>query len=336
MNPKIVYFDLAEWQRPYVTGELHRFPGEYVVESIQDTDIKKYKDTEIISIFIDSRVEGKILGELPYLKFIATRSTGYDHIDLEACAKQKILVANVPFYGENTVAEHAFALLLAISRRFRESQDRIIRDDFDYTNLVGFDLKGKTLGIVGGGHIGLHVARIANGFEMKVLVFDVKKENNLAKKYHFTYAKDLDELLEQSDIVTLHVPLMPATKHLINEKNISKFKRGAILINTARGGLVETKALIKALDEGQLAWAGLDVLEGEEDLKDEIELLLRPAKKTSMRTVIADHVLMNHPKVVVTPHNAFNSAEALVRIYQTNADNIEAFLKGEPINLVKS
>ena len=278
-----------------------------------------------------------MLSHLPNLQLITTRSTGYDHIDLVACVKHGTAVANVPSYGSPTVAEFAFALILTLSRKIYDAYHRVREDgSFQLDGLQGFDLKGKTLGVVGTGDIGRAVVRIANGFEMKVVASDVKPDEEFAKEQSFRYC-ELDELLEQSDIVTLHVPYLASTHHLINKDNITKFKRGAYLINTSRGPVVETEALVQALTNGHIAGAGLDVLEEEGIVKDELAFLVGGhPEATNLKTVLAGHVLIDHPNVIVTPHNAFNTQEALQRILETTIENHLSFIHEEPRNLVKT
>ncbi|MGB3681782.1 MAG: NAD(P)-dependent oxidoreductase [Rubrobacteraceae bacterium] len=290
-------------------------------------------DVEILMPFIHSAVGREELEAMPNLRFIATRSTGYDHIDLEAAAERGIPVSNVPAYGENTVAEHAFALILALSRKVHHAWTRTQRGDYALEGLRGFDLYGKTLGVIGAGAIGLHVIRIAKGFGMKVLAFDVNQNQLLSDVLDFSYA-DLDELLENSDIVTLHAPAIPATHHLINEDTLAKMKPESLLINTARGSLVDTAALAAALDEGRLGGAGLDVFEGEEFMQHEDELLYQTGAEDKLRLLLRAHALQRRPEVVITPHIGFNSEEALHRILDTTAENVRAFLAGEPKNLV--
>lgn len=290
---------------------------------------------EVLLPFIRSEVGEAEMSRMPGLKLISTRSTGYDHIDLEAAAGRGVVVANVPNYGENTVAEHAFALILSLSRKVYRAYARTRRGDYALEGLRGFDLYGKTLGVVGAGAIGLHVIRIAKGFGMEVVVFDVNQNRLLADVLGFRYA-DLDELLSTSDVVTLHAPAIPTTHHLIGWEAIPKMKRGAILINTARGSLVDTEALAWALDEGILAGAGLDVLESEEFLAHEDELLHQSDAEEKLRLLARNHALQRHPNVVITPHIAFNSEEALRRILDTTIENVRSFLAGRPRNLVGS
>ena len=301
---------------------------------MEDADIAKLADAEIISPFIYTKLTAERLAKLPKLKLITTRSTGFDHIDVAECTKRGITVSNVPFYGENTVAEHTFALILALSRKVHEAFVRVRAGNFSLDGLRGFDLKDKTIGVVGAGHIGLHVIRIARGFGMNVLAFDVHRDNFLAEVLGFTYA-DMHTLLESSDIITLHAPYNKLTHHLINRDNIREIKRGAILINTARGGLVDTEALLTALENKILAGAGLDVLEGEETIYEESALLGDALNPERLRRATQNHVILKHPNVVFTPHNAFNSQEALERILDTTASNITSFIAGVPRNVVK-
>ncbi len=331
---KIAFLELREWEEAYlrerVDGrhELMVFRGV-----IEDAEIEKIADAEVISPFIYTKLTAARLAKLPKLKLIATRSTGFDHIDVAECARRGITVCNVPHYGENTVAEHSFALILALSRKVHEAFVRVRAGNFSLDGLRGFDLKDKTIGVVGAGHIGLHVIRIARGFGMKVLAFDVRRDHFLAEVLGFEYA-DMDSLLGQSDIITLHAPYNKHTHHLINRDNIGKFKRGAILINTARGGLVDTEALLTALEEGILSGAGLDVLEGEEAVYEESALLADVVNPEKLRIAIQNHLILKKPNVVFTPHNAFNSQEALERILETTAENIASFVAGVPKNVV--
>ena len=331
---KIAVFELQDWEENYLRGRAN--PENQVIvfrQALEDQDLGKIADTEVVSPFIYSRLTAHRLSKLPKLKLIATRSTGFDHIDLAECGRRGITVCNVPSYGENTVAEHTFALILALSRKVHEAFVRVRAGNFALDGLRGFDLKDKTIGVIGAGHIGLHVIRIARGFGMKVLAFDVRRDNFLAEVLGFEYS-DVDSLLERSDIITLHAPYNKHTHHLINRDNVSRIKRGAILINTARGGLVDTDALLSALDSKILAGAGLDVLEGEEAIYEESALLGDAVNPEKLRTAIQNHVILKHPNVVFTPHNAFNSHEAMTRILDTTAENIAAFAAGKAKNVV--
>lgn len=302
--------------------------------TLQSGNAAEYADAEIVSVFIYSRLDRVALEQLPQLKLIATRSTGYDHIDTAWCAEHGITVCNVPIYGENTVAEHVFALLLAISHRLREAMERARSGRFSPQGLEGFDLQGKTLGVIGTGSIGRHVIRIARGFDMEVVACDVKPDETAARELGFHYAS-MGELLAAADIVSLHVPARPQTDHLIDAAAFARMKRGAVLINTARGSIVDARALIEALTSGKLAAAGLDVLPDEPLIREEAELISSIYDNNrDVRDLVASHVLLNMPNVVVTPHSAFNTQEAIGRISVTTVSNIVSFLHGEPVNVV--
>jgi len=293
--------------------------------------ISKIKNAEVLCGFITSKFSKEILEKLPNLKFIATMSTGFDHIDLDYCKSRNIKVSNVPYYGENTVAEHAFALILALSRKIVSGANKTKDGDFSFYRLRGFDLKDKTIGIIGLGNIGKHVAKMAKGFDMKIIAQDPYKDLKFAKKYDIKYYS-LNSLLKRSDVITLHVPHMKSTHHLINKENIKFIKKGAILINTARGGLIETEALLWALERDLLKGVGLDVLEEEALLKNTDEMLIKQLHKNKLteeqiKILLEDHVLIDYDNVIVTPHNAFNSEEALLRILNTTIINIRSYCR---------
>ncbi len=325
---KAVFFNCGRWGEE---GEAYLRRNEKLktagvevefADGILDKDhVPAGADFDVLGVFMDSAVSAEVIAKLPSIRFISTLSTGYDHIDLAAAAARGIPVSSVPAYGENTVAEFAFALILALSRKICEARARV-RDEKRFTTdgLCGFDLAGKTLGVVGTGRIGKHAIRMAKGFGMTVAAYDVYRDDAFAKEMDFRYF-ELADLLAQSDIVTIHAPYLPSTHHLINAQNIGLMKRGAYLVNTARGAIVETAALRAALQAGALGGAGLDVLEEETEMK--------------AGDMAADGGLAAMPNVVMTPHNAFNTREAFFRILDTTIDNIVAFAEGAPANLVK-
>ncbi|MBI4341391.1 MAG: hydroxyacid dehydrogenase [Candidatus Omnitrophica bacterium] len=332
---RAVFFETAPWERRYLTRALaaSRASVKYVTSPLTEETWRAAATAQILSVFIYSTLTAAVLRRLPTLRLIATRSTGFDHIHLATCKKRKITVCNVPSYGENTVAEHTFALILALSRNIHKAYVKTTKGDFSLEGLQGFDLKGKTLGVIGAGHIGLHVIKMAKGFGMDVLVHDVVKNVFLSEVLDYRYVP-LETLLRSSDIVSLHTPYLPSTHHLMNRKTFGLMKRGALLINTARGGLVDTDALVWALDEGLVGGAGLDVLEGEELVKEERQLLSKDFSKEKLATALRNHILLHRENVVITPHIAFDSREALQRIVETTAGNITAFLAGAPANVV--
>ena len=219
---RAAFFEMAVWEKRYLTRGLKStsLSARFASLPLAEETLPLALGAEVLSVFIYSKLSANILRRLPKLRLIATRSTGFDHIDLAACRKRKVVVCNVPSYGENTVAEHTFALILALSRNIHKAHVKTIKGDFSLEGLQGFDLKGKTLGIIGAGHIGLHVIKMAKGFGMKVLVFDVKKNAFLSEVLDYTYVS-LESLLRSSDIVSLHAPYMPSTHHLMNRKTFS-------------------------------------------------------------------------------------------------------------------
>ena len=311
-------------------------------------------DTEALSIFTESKIDEKFLDQHPDLRLIATRSTTFDHIRLDACARRGVAVCNVgSSYGDNTVPEHIFALILAICRKLRSARDVVEGRNFSYESLRGIELNGKTLGVVGTGRIGQQVLRLAKAFGMKLLGTDSHPDPEAAARLDFRYVT-FSRMLRLADFVSINVPLTSATYHLFNRKSFAKCRRGLILINTARGPIIESEALIEALDSGIISGAGLDVLEDErvmrkkaahilteqilERLRDSfapVEPLANdPQRISEVRRLMHNSALMAHPHVIVTPHIAFNSFEAVARINRTTVDNIKAFLSGKPRNMV--
>jgi len=330
----IAFFELEDWERKMFQDRLGSSHTLTFFDSPLGIDLLgQINSVEILVLFVNSQVTEEVVNFLPSLKCIATMSTGYDHINLSACANKNIQVSNVPTYGEYTVAEHTFALILTISRKIFESQKRIKEGVFSPEGLTGFDLNGKTLGVIGTGNIGRNVIKIAKGFGMNVIAYNRSYNEALSQELGFTY-KDLDSVLRESDIITLHVPLTEETQHLINEEKFSIMKDGAIIINTSRGGVLDTTALLKVLDSGKIKAAGIDVVEEEPLLKEEKQLLTRRFNTDELQCVIEGHMLAMHPNVIMTPHNAFNSTEALQRIINTTIDNIEGFVSASPKNTV--
>jgi len=328
----VAFFEVKDWEKAYLA---ERLPSDKVffAPGILATPAPELRGIQTLSVFIYSQVTREVLEALPELKFIATRSTGFDHIDLETCRSRGVAVSNVPSYGENTVAEHTVALLLMLSRKVHQSVLQVRSGHVDLAELTGFDLQGKTIGVVGAGHIGLHVIRIARGFGMHVLAHDVRRDPFLADLLGFEYAT-MDRLLAESDIVTLHSPLTEKTHHLVGREQFARMKTGVMIVNTSRGGLIDTDALVDALESGKVGGAGLDVLEGEELIKEEKELLQMPLDVEKLRTAVRNRVLLARDNVVFTPHNAFNSREALVRILEVTLANLEAFRAGQPVHRV--
>ena len=309
-------------------------------------------DTEALSIFVHSKIDEPFIAGHPALALIATRSTTCDHIDLKACARHGVAVCTIGLsYGDNTVAEHIFALMLAICRKLRPAMD--MGHSFTYESLRGIELNGKTLGVVGTGRIGRKVLRLAKAFGMETLGCDCRRDARAAESMGFRYV-GFSRMLRLADFISINVPLTPTTFHLFNRDTFAKCRRGLILINTARGPIIESEALSEALDSGIIAGAGLDVIEDERLMRKKAAHILTeqivehlhdsfgpaeppgndPERISEVRSIMHNSALLGHPNVIATPHIAFNSHEALARINRTTVDNINAFRSGTPRNLV--
>lgn len=327
MPKSIAFFELEGWEEKIIRGAFPEYDVFLSLEKLHEYAGDR-NDFEIISVFVNSEVKSEVIKKFPDLKLITTRSTGFDHIDLAFCKEQNITVAYVPGYGDNTVAEFAFALILNLTRKAYAAIDQVKETaSFSFKGLRGMDLKGKTMGIIGTGRIGKESIRIAQGFGMRVIAFDAFPNEAYARENNFSYV-ELEELLKSSDVISIHAPLNETTYHLLNKGNISLIKHGAYLVNTARGGIVETDALVYALEKGILAGVGLDVLEEEGEIKDEMKFLKESPPSESIKTALENHILMRMPNVLITPHNAFNTQEALERILQTTFENIGGFISG--------
>ena len=336
---KIAFFGLEKLEQTFFSKSFDNADISFFEEKLDENNVDKAKDAEIVCVFVDSTVNKEVIDSMPALKFIATRATGFNNINCEYAKTKGILVSNVPAYGSHTVAEFAFGLILNLSRNIEKANNHIRElSDFNFSPIMeGFDLKDKTLGIVGTGKIGKNVAKIAKGFEMDVIAYDLYPDLVFAKENNFEY-KSLKDVISKSDIITLHTPYNKESHHLINKENISIMKKGVYLINTARGELIDTDALIWGLSEGIIAGAGLDVLEGEKELKEETELLSsskRLMKIEEYKMLLENHVLMDMPNVIITPHIAFYSREAVAEILKVTILNIQGFISGSPINLIK-
>lgn len=309
------------------------------------------EDAEGVSTFIYSQITEEFLQTHPRLRLISSRSGTIEHIDLTACKRHGVTVTYVPRYGESTVAEHTFALVLSLSRRLREVMTASQQSRFSYQGTRGFDLAGKTLGLLGIGRIGQKVVPYARAFRMRVIAYDpFAFPRELAGELGFEWVS-FPELLAQSDIISLHLRLTAATHHILDCAAFAQCRPGVKIVNTARGGLIDTEALGEALDSGQVGGAGLDVLEDERALRqhathiigEEIvrhlqsgaaaDQVAAEARVHDLQGVMANDRLLGRPNVIFTPHVAFNSVEAVRKINEITVENIHRFLEGQPQNL---
>lgn len=314
----------------------HPFEKPYLVASNQDKHEFLFidnrltaksavfaSDCEAICLFTGDDASAPVLQQLHQqgIKYIALRSAGFNHVDLEMAKQLGLRVARVPAYSPYAIAEHAVALILALNRKLIRAHNRIMELNFSLDGLVGFDMHGKTVGIIGTGKIGQVLAHILRGFGCRVLAFDLYPNQELIDQHQVQYVS-LDELYQESDIISLHVPLNDKTRYMINADTIQKMKAGVMLINTSRGGLVDTKAVIDGLKHKHIGAVGLDVYEEEEGLffEDHSEDILQD-------DVIAR--LMTFKNVLITSHQAFLTDTALTNIADTTIENLDAFEKGE-------
>lgn len=302
----IVFLQVDSEDTHLVTQE---FPEATIIEGIPDDISASCKGAEIVSTFIGIDCNAQLLSQLPDLKLLCTRSVGFNHIDLAYCAENDITVCHVPDYGSHVIAEHVFALLLSTLRHISEADAKVESGDFDYHGLRGVSLRGKTLGIVGTGKIGRKTAQIAAGFGMRILATDRCRTIELEDLLHVKYV-DLDQLLAESDIITLHLPAREETHHMIDADAFAKMKDGVCLVNTARGELIDSDALLDALNSGKVKHALLDVLEHEHNFEE-------------------NKALITHKSVVSTPHIAFYAEESMRNMYEDAFISINEYLRGE-------
>lgn len=280
---------------------------------------------DAVCAFVNDTLDATCLQALASVgvRLIALRSAGFNHVDLPAAERLGLPVVRVPEYSPHAVAEHTLALLLTLVRKTHRAHARVREGNFSLDGLVGFDLHGKTVGLVGLGKIGTAAARIFRGFGCRVLAHDLRADEALARELSLTYVP-LEALWQASDIISLHVPLTPQTRHLVDAAAFAQMKEGVVLLNTGRGALVDSRALIEALKHGKVGAAGLDVYEEEEGLffKDLSEQVLQD-------DVLAR--LLTFPNVLITAHQAFLTREALHAIAATTLQSLTSFERGEPL-----
>lgn len=332
----ILFFDTDELLREFATNRsFDHYNLIFFNNGINETsnaELAPYLDAEIISVFTHSSIiDNTQLDKFSNLKLIMTRSTGFNHIDLDYCKKRKIIVCNVPKYGEITVAEFAFGLLLALARKIIQGRNGMTHNHIEISNYMGFDLFGKTIGIIGTGSIGRHMIKLAQGFGMNVIAYDPYPNERLKD----LYVPSIQDIFKRSDIISLHIPATPQNHHILDNNAFNMMKRGVIIINTARGDLIDTQALYCAVRSGIVGGAGLDVLENEDFLiHDDILTCPRDTDKDMLLDSAMNLKLLQFRNIIATPHIAFNSIDAIRRINETSFDTIEAFLKGEIVNNV--
>lgn len=325
---KIAFFNTKKYELNFFNNLESQHEVIYFEERLYELTKKLVdKSFDAVCCFVHDCLTAAVLEHLSAcgIRLILLRSAGYNHVDIETAHRLNLPVVHVPAYSPSSIAEHAVALVLSLNRKIYLAYKRVRESNFSLNGLLGFDLNGKTVGVVGTGKIGQIFAGIMSGFGCRILGYD-KFPTESGKKCGIQYV-ELNRLFEQSDIISLHCPLTPETHYLINDKAFEKMKTGVMLINTSRGAVVDTKAAISAIKTGKLGYLGLDVYEEEEhlffeDLSD---------------TIIQDDViarLQTFPNVVITGHQAFFTKEAMSQIAAVTLANIDAFLKGDLTNAV--
>lgn len=329
---KIYFYDVHSDDQEYLSSALTGHDCVFYEESISEKNVSS--DADIVSIFVSSKLPGSLIDQMPSLKLISCRSAGFNNVDTAKAKDRNIPVVVVPTYGEHTVAEYAFALLLSLSRMVPETIKSVKENVCVEPRLIrGMDLNKKTIGVVGTGKIGKRVIEIAKGFGMTVIAHDPYEDKEATVTLGFQYVS-LETLCKESDVITLHSPLTKENHHLLSNEMFELMKVGVYIINTARGELIDTKALIVALDTNKVAACALDVVEGEELLKEKCKItdVTHREPQQLLEDSFFINSLLSHPRVILTPHIAYNTQEAVERINTTTAENILSFLRGQLVN----
>lgn len=324
---KIAFFSTQPYDREFFNNENQdgRFVYQFYETHLGPHIVQAVNDVDAVCVFVNDRVNREVIEVLASrgMKIVALRCAGFNNVDLDAARDFGISVCRVPAYSPEAVAEHAMAMLLTLNRKTHKAYNRVREQNFALNGLLGFNLYGKTIGIVGTGKIGKAFCRVAKGFGCKLLAFDIYEDEQL-KEIGVSYV-DIDTLYRSSDIISLHCPLTPENKHMVNSTSIQQMKDGVVLLNTSRGALIDTSAVIDALKTRKIGGLALDVYEQEEKL----------FFKDLSGTIIEDDTiqrLMSFPNVLITAHQAFFTEEALTQIASTTLRNIEELLSDRALS----
>ncbi len=323
---KVTFFSTQPYDRK--SFEVHNkefgFDISFLDVQLNEQTATLAAGADAVCAFVNDRINETIIQQLTSsgIKILALRSAGFNNVDLRAAQAHNLTVVRVPAYSPHAVAEHAVAMIMTLNRKIHKAYNRIREQNFSLNGLLGFDLYGKTVGVIGTGNIGEVFSRIMLGFGCKVVAFDINQNEKL-REAGVEY-RSVDELLPLCDIVSLHCPLNEHTKYLINDHSIGLMKDHVMLINTSRGGLIDTRSVVKGLKSGKIGSLGIDVYEQEENL------FFRDLSES----IIEDDVisrLSSFPNVLITAHQGFFTYEALTQIAQTTLSNLDAFQKGKPL-----
>jgi D-lactate dehydrogenase len=322
---KILFYSTRDFERPYLTDSNNNvYQVQFTGKALSPDTVEEARGFDAISVFTNDNASAEVIEKLHSLgvKYITARSAGYDNIDVAKAAILSMRVANVPEYSPYAIAEHALALMLALSRKLILANTQVHMQNFTVNSLIGFDLHGKTIGIIGTGRIGGTLAKILSGFGCRILGYDIHENKKLTLQYGVEYVP-LPVLCREAEIISIHTSLSPGTKYMIDRKLLSLTQQGVMLINTSRGGCVNTEDVLHYLENGHIGYFGADVYEKErgvflydwsgKEIKDEL------LKK-----------LMAMPNVLITPHQGFATKEALNNIAQTTFHNIHSWANNQP------
>lgn len=324
---KIAFFDPHSYEKEAFDKANGQNPHQikYIESRLIESTASLAKGFPCVCAFTNDHLNEDTLNILKEggTSLIALRSAGFNHVDLVAAKKLQMKVVRVPEYSPYAIAEHVVAMIQTLNRKTHKAYNRVREGNFSLDGLVGFDLHNKTIGIIGTGRIGKVLAKIMTGFGCRVLLYDQKIDESIVAELGCSYG-DLSNIFKEADIISLHLPLTPETRHLIDQKALSSMKKGVMLINTGRGALIDTKALINALKSGQVGYAGLDVYEEEEAF-----FFQNLSEKVLTDDVLAR--LLSFPNVLVTSHQGFLTHEALKNIAETTLSNVTAFENREEL-----
>ncbi len=323
---KIAFFSTKSYDRTHFESEVARSDHSitFFEDALNMQTAKLVSGYDAVCIFVNNPMREELIAKIAELgvEVIALRSAGFNHVDLEACKKHGVTVYRVPAYSPEAVAEHTVAIMLTLNRKTHKAYNRVRENNYSLEGLTGFNLHDKTVGVIGTGTIGTAFCKIMKGFGCDILAFD-PYENETVKSIGGTYV-DFDNLVEKSDIISLHCPLIPQTRHIIDDKSIEKMKEGVMIINTSRGALIDTTAVINGLKEKKVGFLGIDVYEQEDDLF---------FKDLSGEVIQDDEIarLMTFPNVLITGHQAFLTEEALQQITGTTIQNLTYHEQGKAV-----
>lgn len=333
---KMLIFDFRDSEKEFFEKhDLPDFDIEFIKEPLNEMSClseEQLNETDVISIFITSNLTEEVIKKFRNLRIIATRSTGYNHIDLKYCSQNNIAVFNVGKYGETSVAQYTFMLILSLVRKLIPAYLDVHNNLIQYEKYEGRDLKDLTIGILGCGSIGSSVAKMAHFFGMNVLACSYEQNAEITS---FTNYCSMDELIKTSDIITLHTPLNLNTQHIINDEAIKRMKKGVYIINTARGELIDIIALYNNMLSGHVGGAALDVIECEKFAVNEIPIETEEDCSNCLTKALAVQKLLSMQNVIITPHIAYNTKESIDKLLATTFNNIRDFSKGLHTNQLR-